>query len=120
MGIKFDQTLHGYANGHTLLQSSVRLSAEAERTMLSMSDMSGPGMRPGFESYLTAYDLPTERMYVVARTWYASEMPRPGCVWTHSLLMANDDVSKVSDAHSLLKLFRRPTTPTEDKEKYGL
>lgn len=113
MAIKIDQTLHGYASGHSLLQSSARLSSEAERSMLALSDMSGPGMRPGFESYLTAYPLPADQAYVVARTWYAPEMQRPGCVWTHSLIIRNDDIGSVRDARTLLRLFRRPESTGE-------
>ncbi len=113
MGITVDQTLHGYSNGHTLLQSSARLSNDAARLMLSLSDMSGPGMRKGFETYLTAYSLPSEQTYVIARTWYASEMQRPGCVWTRSLLIRNGDVGRIRNALSLTGLFRRPASPTE-------
>lgn len=108
MGIKAGQTLHGYAKGHGLLRSSIRLSKESERLMLGMSDMSGPGMRTGFDSYLTAYPLPAEQAYVIARTWYASEMPRPGCVWTHSLVFIGSEIDKVADGRSLMRVFRRP------------
>lgn len=114
MGTRIDQTLHGYAHGHSLLQSSIRLSSDAERLMLSLSDMSGPGMRPGFESYLTGYSLPMEPTYVVARTWYASEMQRPGCVWTHSLLIRNGDLDKIRTAGFIARLFRRPTEGGRD------
>ena len=112
MAIKVDQTLHGYANGHSLLQSSIRLSSELERLMLGLSDMSGPGMRPGFDSYLTAYPLVTEQAYVIARTWYAIEMQRPGCVWTHSLLIRNADIRRIRDGRSLARLFQRPASLT--------
>ena len=44
-------------------------------------------MVPGFESYLTAYPLPRSSLVAFARTWTAPEMPRPGCVWTHTLLI---------------------------------
>jgi hypothetical protein len=67
MGLKVEQTLHGYSNGHSLLEKSLRLSSEAERLMLNLSDMSGH-LRSGFESYLTAYPLANEKMYVIART----------------------------------------------------
>jgi hypothetical protein len=110
MSIKFDQTLHGYVNGHSLLRSSIRLSSEVDRLMLGMSDMSGPGMRPGFELYLTAYPLPSEDTYVIARTWYAPEMQRPGCVWTHSLLIPKHDLGKIGRGQSLLRLFHRPAS----------
>lgn len=114
MGVKVDQMLHGYAHGHGLLHGSTHLSAESARLMLGLSDMSGPGMLPGFESYLTAYALVSEQIYVVARTWYAFEMRRPGCVWTHSLLIKNTDLGRIQTAKALIQLFRRPSTETAD------
>lgn len=101
------QAIHGYREGHRLLSSSSRLSADATRAMLVLSDMSGPSMQPGFEEYLTGYPLPGSEFFVLARTWYAPEMQRPGCVWTHSLLIPRAQVSNVTTA-SLLEVFRRP------------
>ncbi len=117
MDITVNKTLHGYDNGHSLLQGSTRLSNDALRLMLSMSDMSGPGVRQGFESYLTGYPLRAEKTYVIARTWYAPEMKRPGCVWTHSLLIRNTDIGKIGSAISLERLFRRLTI-SKDFESY--
>ncbi len=101
------QALHGYADGHRLLASSSDVGREASGLMLVLSDMSGPTMIPGFESYLTGYAL-SEDLYVVARTWYAPEMPRPGCVWTHSLLFSSIDLGRVQDLRTLPNVFRRP------------
>ena len=87
-GIKrLHQTLHGYNCGHHLLASSIKLSDKSMRKMEKMSDLSGNIMIEGFEQYYTGYYLADENYYVVACTWYASEMNRPGCVWTHSLLI---------------------------------
>jgi hypothetical protein len=89
--------------------------------MLVLSDMSGPAMQPGFDEYLTGYPLPGSELFVFAKTWYAPEMQRPGCVWTHSLLLSREQVSQAS-ALSLVSKFRRPqhegvesaaTTPIE-------
>ncbi len=101
------QAIHGYRDGHRLLGSSIPLSAEASRTMLVLSDMSGPSMQPGFDEYLTAYPLSGTDLFVLARTWYAPEMQRPGCVWTHSLLIPRAQVAHLSPA-SLLAKLRRP------------
>lgn len=76
--------------------------------MLVLSDMSGPSMVPGFETYITAYSLPEEEAVAVARTWYADEMTRPGCVWTHTLLVRWDDISRIRDVRQLNLMFRRP------------
>lgn len=101
------QAIHGYRDGHRLLSSSTPLPPDASRTMLVLSDMSGPSMQPGFDEYLTAYQLPGTELFVLAKTWYAPEMQRPGCVWTHSLLILRSHVARVPCA-SLLGAFRRP------------
>src|SRR2546427_10978485 len=106
--IQIDQALHGYSDGHRLVASSLKLSAEAQRTLLPMSDMSGPMMLSGFRNYLTGYPLVENEIYAFARTWYAHEMARPGCVWTHTLLIKTEAFSKIDDVRRLLRYFRRP------------
>jgi hypothetical protein len=101
------QAIHGYRDGHRLLSSSIPLAADASRAMLVLSDMSGPSMHPGFDEYLTGYPLPSTDLFVFAKTWYAPEMQRPGCVWTHSLLIPREHISRVS-APLLLATLRRP------------
>src|SRR3954471_23899161 len=101
------QAIHGYREGHRLLSSSLSLNPDSARAMLVLSDMSGPTMQPGFDEYLTGYPLPGSDLFVFAKTWYASEMQRPGCVWTHSLLLSCDQVSQTSGS-SLMYKFRRP------------
>lgn len=101
------QAIHGYRDGHRLLSSSIPLAADASRAMLVLSDMSGPSMHPGFDEYLTGYPLPSTDLFVFAKTWYAPEMQRPGCVWTHSLLISREHISQVS-APRLLTRLRRP------------
>lgn len=101
------QAIHGYRDGHRLLSSSLGLGADAARAMLVLSDMSGPSMHPGFDEYLTGYPLPGTDLYVFAKTWYAPEMKRPGCVWTHSLLIPREHISDVY-SNRLVEAFRRP------------
>ncbi len=101
------QAIHGYRDGHRLLSSSTPLGSDAARAMLVLSDMSGPSMQPGFDEYITAYPLAGTDYFVFARTWYAPEMQRPGCVWTHSLLIPRAHVADVSAAR-LIGSFRRP------------
>lgn len=121
------QAIHGYRDGHRLLSNSTPLPPDASRTMLVLSDMSGPSMQPGFDEYLTAYPLPGTELFVLAKTWYAPEMQRPGCVWTHSLLILRSHIARVACA-SLLGAFRRPqlegvesaaTKPVEVDEASG-
>lgn len=101
------QAIHGYRDGHRLLSSSVSLSADSARAMLVLSDMSGPAMQPGFDEYLTGYLLPGSDFFVFAKTWYAPEMQRPGCVWTHSLLLSREQLAQTS-ASGLVSKLRRP------------
>jgi len=101
------QAVHGYRDGHRLLSSSTPLGSDAARAMLVLSDMSGPSMQPGFDEYLTGYSLAGTDYFVFAKTWYAPEMQRPGCVWTHSLLVPRPQVASMSAAR-LMGSFRRP------------
>jgi hypothetical protein len=105
--ITINQALHGYQNGHQLLAASTNLSLTAKRTLLFQSDLTG-SIEPGFESYITGYPIKGSNHYVFARTWYAPEMERPGCVWTHSLLIDLADIGKLPDLSILNTLFKRP------------
>lgn len=101
------QCLHGYQNGHELLASSLTLTRE-QRTLLSqITDLSGPAPVEGFDGYISAFPIPGG-LHVLAKTWYAFELPRPGCVWTHSLLL-NAEVTEWSDLRTLQHLWRRPS-----------
>jgi len=104
-----DQTLHGYDRGHRLLTSSLRIGPEDDRAMLTMSDLSGSRVVEGFMEYVTGYMLPSNTYFALAKTWYASEMKRPGCVWTHSLLIPTAALKTVQNAEALLSLFVRPS-----------
>ncbi len=106
--ISVHQALHGYADGHRELSSSVRLKPRDARTVSVMSDVSSSGLRVPHVGYLTGYPLQDSGTYVVARTWTAPEASRPGAVWTHSLLIEFTDLAQLSDARALLPLFRRP------------
>ncbi len=108
--IIINQTLHGYSDGHSLLAGSKKLPSDVDRIMLTLSDMSGPSIVKGFNSYITGYPLKSAKLYALSKTWYASEMKRPGCVWTHTLLIQNADFSKISDLKKLLTLFSRPNS----------
>ena len=106
-----NQTLHGYSNGHHLLASSINLSDVSKRKMDILSDLSGPDMIKGYECYFSGYLLENEQLIVLAKTWYASEMIRPGCVWTHSLIININDIYALSNYYKeLLLLFSRPTS----------
>lgn len=113
------QALHGYHDGHRLISGSLPLDGADARIMLVMSDLSGPGVKPSLDGYLTGYPLEKSGRYVLARTWSAPEMPRPGCVWTHSLIIENADLARMSSAQGLLDAFLRPDDPI-NRVLYGL
>lgn len=115
------QVLHGYRHGHKLLACSIELSEDQERSMLTLSDYSGSGTEIGFSSYITGYPLPISEKtnyYVLAKTWYAEEMKRPGCVWTHSLLIELSDLLEIKNAEVLLNLFQRPKQHHSQVDQY--
>ncbi len=107
--VTIQQTLHGYFNGHHLLESSLLLSDESKRKMDMLSDFSNAEISEEFDSYYTGYFLEKEKLIVFAKTWYANEMIRPGCVWTHSMLIRLDDLDFCAcNVNLLLSLFIRP------------
>lgn len=106
--IKIEQALHGYGNGHQLIASSVDLNIDDKRLMDELSDLSGICEEKRFVDYYTGYPISNGEKYVIARTWYAFEKQRPGCVWTHSLILNTEDVGKISCMKSFEKLFVRP------------
>jgi GTPase-associated protein 1, N-terminal domain type 1 len=115
--VKLQQALHGYADGHRQLALSTQLKPRDLKTMLVLSDLSGPSAAIEPAGYLTGYPLGDSKMYAIARTWPAPEMSRPGCVWTHTILINFADIATLNDASTLLPLFRRPTG--ESMAAYG-
>ena len=107
------QALHGYAGGHRQLALSTTLKSRDQRALLALSDISGPGGRLDEEGYLTGFPLSESGYYALARTWPAPEMPRPGCVWTHTLLIDFLDLGAIEALSDLLFLFRRPISTSE-------
>lgn len=104
-----DQAVHGYSDGHRLLSASRQFAQSSERLLRTLSDLSGPSAYSSFGDYYTAYPLHDDRSFAIGRTWIASEMRRPGCVWTHTLVVRNEDLSYLGSVLRLLPLFVRPS-----------
>jgi len=102
------QTLHGYRDGHRLLNQSVDISPQAAKTLLVMSDASGPNFPSNHSGYITGYPVPDTKFYAIAKTWPASEQSRPGCVWTHTILIDISDLGIIKNTALILKQFKRP------------
>jgi hypothetical protein len=107
-GQSLAQLLHGYSEGHRLLESSFKPQDDLTRLMLRMSDLSGHSMVAGFEDYITGYPLSSINAYALAKTWYAPEMPRPGCVWTHTFVIPAQTLATIRSLHTVIALFKRP------------
>lgn len=107
--IQVHQVLHGYHNGHQLLASSIEFSFSDRRLLDSMSDGAGIDLTNCVEGYITGYALPESQKYVLAKTWYADDMQRPGCVWTHSLVFDIDCINQICSPETILQLYHRPS-----------
>ena len=106
--VRLHQALHGYADGHRLIASSTSLKTREAKTILTLSDASGSTSSIETTGYLTGYPLPEAGLYAFAKTWPAPEMPRPGCVWTHTLLIDFADLATIADLAGLVAAFRQP------------
>lgn len=105
--ITINQLLHGYDEGHRLLGGSIKPEGKDAKTLMAMTDLAGYGETWGPDGYLTGYPLSEMGVYALTRTWMASEMPRPGCVWSHTLLIDFSDLASICNT-KFLKLFNRP------------
>ena len=90
---RLQQALHGYSDGHRQLALSTTLKLNDQKRLLALSDISGPGADLSPEGYLTGYPLTESGLFALGRTWPAPEMSRPGCVWTHTLLIDFSDLA---------------------------
>lgn len=108
--ININQTLHGYANGHQMLATSCEWTLDERKKLDTLSDLNGQCDEKKFKDYYTGYPIAGGTQYVIAKTWYAAEMERPGCVWTHSLILSIEDIARIQSVDDLLELFVRPSS----------
>lgn len=107
--VKVHQCLFGYEDGHRLLASSLHLGGDTASLLLVLSDLA-PGLITGeVDGYWTGIPLSAARYYAFMRTWPAPEVPRPGCVWTHVLLIGFTDIPRLTDLGVLARYATRPT-----------
>ena len=101
--------VHGYRRGHQLLSASVELASRDQDAVNRLSDLAGP-LRPGelFEPYLTGYPLPSERYYVLARTFQDLSASRSGCVRTSSALIPMNAWEGIESLHDVLAKLTCP------------
>ena len=118
--MKIHQSVHGYDSGHKLMSCSLNLPKSTQSMMSKMSDASLTGYSSSLKPYITGYPLPEIGAYAIAKTWPAPEMPRPGCVWTHTLIIDYADLALIKDAITLLELFKKPNLEQVHKYKEGI
>lgn len=106
--IEIHQCLYGYESGHRLLASSINLPHDVATTLLLLSDLAPGLMLPSNGGYWTGIPLPTAKVYALMYTWMAYEMPRPGCVWSHVLLIPFPEMARIQDLSILCQYISRP------------
>ncbi len=116
--MKLEQALFGYREGHRRLASSASFLPADERFLVRMTDLSGSRSMPGFEEYVSGYALPSGRGYIFAKTWYAPECERPGCVWTHVIVVRDQDWTEITPG-IICGLFRRPSLDRASLDRYS-
>lgn len=114
--ITLHQALFGYRAGHNLLAASCDLSAESRRLLAEQTDASGSWPATGFDHIITGIPLPDTSYYALFCTWPAPEMPRPGCVWSHVLLVELADLASLTDLSELRNFFKRPKTEVSNDD----
>jgi hypothetical protein len=92
--LEIGQALFGYSEGHRQLASSVSLTSKDVYELSMRSDLAPGASLSGTKSYITGFQLPDTRSYALIKTWAAPEMPRPGCVWSHVLILSRSFLSK--------------------------
>jgi hypothetical protein len=112
--IQIQQLVHGYRRGHELLAGSIRLGPEDQDLVTRLSDLSGTLGTLTFDSYITAYPLPSGEYYAIARTWPDSAASRPGCVLTHTLLTRLSDWGDLQDPSRINRCFVHPRASNAD------
>src|SRR5476649_1952553 len=114
--MKIDQCLFGYDDGNRLLASSFPLGAETS-LLTELSDLAPGTVFGRSEGYWTGLPAPSIGRYVLMRTWPAPEMPRPGCVWTHALLIKPNYLESIADLSRLQTLVIQPAN-SKDRDRY--
>ncbi len=107
--MEIDQLLFGYRDGHELLASSFKIDARLEAELLPHADAR---FEDRSEHYLVGLPVSSLERFMLTRIWPAPELPRPGAVWAHSLLIEETALASL-DPLLLLDLFRRPSEPNE-------
>jgi len=111
--VKLQQALFGYRDGHNLLAASTSLAPRVRQFLATVTDSSGPESNRAFEGALTGLPVPDTDFYAIFRTWPDPEMPRPGCVCSHVILIQLADLARIQSLVTLGVLCSRPAQPID-------
>ena len=100
-----DQLVFGYRDGHELLASSTEVDPQLEARLLPHADAR---FEDDSAHYLVGIQIEAINRFFLARIWPAPELPRPGAVWTHALLIASETLAS-ADLLALAAQLRRPS-----------
>src|SRR5690242_16245882 len=95
-----EQAIYGYHGGHRKLATSTSISESEEARLLALSDPQVP--RSPNAVQLTGSPLGAQ-FYALIMTWPATDMPRPGSVWSHALLIPLGMLGEISDSRIFLQ-----------------
>ena len=109
-----DQFLHGYSNGHRLLAASRQPDDATASVLLAHSD--APALPKG--RVIASLPLPKIRSWALTAVWAATDAPRPGSVWSHTLLLGEEALGELRGAGGLLSAFAIPNGP-DDYARYS-
>jgi len=99
-----DQFLHGYSNGHRLLAGSRQPDEATGSALLSHSDAPVVAQT----RILASLPLPEISSWALTSIWPADDAPRPGSVWSHTLLLDEQVLNNLEGAAGLLNAFSKP------------
>jgi len=116
VSLDIDQLLFGYRDGHELLAASIDIDARLEAELLPHADAR---FEDESDHYLVGLWIAGLSRFMLTRIWPAPELPRPGAVWAHSLLV-DDRYLKTADPLLLLNLFQRPSGSDFDRYRVGI
>ncbi len=103
--MEIDQFLYGYSDGHRLIAGSSELSDSHAWELVRATDRPSVSRAELARGITFGFPL-DDSYYALGRTWSASEVDRPGAVWTHVVLLTRSFASPIQ----ALK-YLRPAAP---------
>ena len=107
-GAGIDQLVFGYDEGHRLLGGSMKVPSNVLSVLLGATDAPVEGSS---DRLVTGFPVNAIARYALCFTWNAPELPRPGAVWSHVLLVEFEHFELPGAIGSLRNLACRPELP---------